>query len=239
MHRYYLSGVLVLLLLGCSPVVTHPSQVKKIEWDSRDVTAPPYRIGAGDELEIKFFATPELNETVQVRPDGKISIMFAQGIKASGKTPEALAKLIKKKIAGHVKNPDILVNVHGFASQRVYVGGEVIKPGSFQIMGRETLMQALTEAGWLTPLARRDEVVLVRRDEDGMEEVYPFNLNKMLSGEDMSEDIIVQAGDLILVPPSDSVSFDRWVDRNIRQALPFSTSAGIVYTNQYQSGVTR
>jgi polysaccharide export outer membrane protein len=228
-----------LVLLGCSPVVTHPSPFKKLESDTPDAAAAPYYIGAGDEMEIKFFSTPELNEKVQVRPDGKISIMFAQDIKAAGKTPEALAALIRKKVSAHVRHPDLVVIMRSFASQKIYIGGEVTKPGPVQLTGRETLMQALNDAGWITPAARRDEVVLVRRGGDGKEAMYSLNISKMISGEDMSQNIIIQAGDLILVPPSDPVAFDRWIDRNIRQALPFSTSASAVYTNQYQSGSSR
>jgi len=217
-----MSGI-CMLLAACGSSVVRPAPIAHLGLDIRDITAAPYVIGAGDEIEIKFFFTPELNEVVQVRPDGKISMMFAQDIKAAGKTPEQLARYITRKLAPHIKQSDLVVIMHGFGSQKAYVGGEVAKPGAVQLLGRETVLQVLSEAGWTTPAAHRDEIVLVRRAEEGEEEVYILNIGKMMTGEDMTQNVIVQAGDLILVPPSGAVVFDRWVDRNIRQAIPLPT----------------
>jgi len=235
MRYNYLKALGVLwALCGCAPVVVHPAPIQKITPPVTSTSAPAYRIGAGDEIEIKFFSTPELDTVVPVRPDGMISMMFAQDVPAAGKTPEELVAVLKKKLAPHVKQPDMAVIMHSFASQKIYVEGEVVKPGPVQLSGRETLLQALGDAGWLSPSAKRDEVVLVRRGEDNKEAVYHIDVSKMVSGEDLSQNVMMQAGDLILVPPSDATSFDRWIDKNIRQALPFSTNAGVVYTNQYQ-----
>jgi len=218
------SIIFALAASGCEPEVTHPAPVAKII--TPPVAIPPvaqptaYHIGVGDEVELKFFFTPELNDRMTVRPDGKISVMFAQDIQAAGQTAEQLAETIKYKLASHVKQLDLVVVVRTFASQKVYVGGEVGKPGPVQLMTRENLLQVINDAGWITPLASRDKVMLVRRGADGRDAIYPIDFRKILTGEDMSQNVTLQAGDLLLVPPSGTVEVDRWVDQNIRQMIP-------------------
>jgi protein involved in polysaccharide export with SLBB domain len=187
-----------------------------------------YRLGPGDELEIKFFFAPELNDRLTVRPDGKISIMFAQDIQAAGLTADELASDVRAVLAPHVKQLDLVVIVRSFASQKVYVGGEVAKPGPVPLSGNENLLQVLAIAGWMTPNGG-DTVVVVRRDSSGAEKIYPVNVAQLESGRNMEQNIVMQTGDMILVPTADIIVSDRWVDQNIRQLLPFVPSAGISY----------
>lgn len=220
----------LLCLDGCASKQTNYTPLSSIKSDPPPVAMPktPYRIGAGDELEIKFFFAPELNDRMTVRPDGKISIMFAQDIQAAGLSAEELASDIRAVLAPHVKQLDLVVIVRGFASQRVFVGGEVTKPGPIPLSGNETLLQVLATAGWVTP-AGSETAIVVRRDATGAEKIYPVNVAQLETGVDMTQNIPVQSGDMILVPPSDVVVSDRWVDQYIRQILPFTPSAGVSY----------
>jgi len=202
--------------------------LSEIERPSPEAEKTSYLIGSGDELEIKFFFTPELNERVVVRPDGKISLMFAQNIQAEGLTADELAANIRVLCAPHIKQLDLVVIVRGFASQKAFVGGEVAKPGSVLLSGNETVLQVLSDAGWMTPAAKSQKVVIVRRDA-GAEKVYLVNVSEIERGVNMSQNVAVRSGDLILVPPSDAVSADRWVDQYIRQVLPFIPSVGVSY----------
>jgi polysaccharide export outer membrane protein len=220
---------ILLILSGCADPVVNPAPLDEIKPAASNLEPAPYKIGMGDEIEIKFFFAPELNDKMQVRPDGKISIMFAQDVQAAGQTPEQLADAIKKALASHVKQLDLVVIVRNFGSQRVFIGGEVFKPGPVQLAAPESMLQVLTEAGWITPHAGPEKIILVRRNPGGKESLYPVEVDKLISGEDLSQNIIVKPGDFILVPPSDSVAADRWVDRNIRQILPFNTTAGAYY----------
>jgi polysaccharide export outer membrane protein len=224
------------VLAGCTPPVVNPVPLSNIQSAQVDEKDAPYRIGVSDEIEIKFFFAPELNEITQVRPDGNISLMFAQKVQAVGKTPEELAADIKKAVSSHVKQADLVVLMHGFGSQKIYVGGEVSHPGSLQLSGHETILQVLNDAGWLTPSADHNKAVLVRRSGDGKEQIYLIHVDQIVTGKDMAQNIYTHAGDVVLVPPSDSVSFDRWMEQNVRQALPFSASASAVYTNQSWGG---
>ncbi len=183
--------------------------------------------------------------------------MFAPHIEASGLTVAELTQNLKKALAAHVKQADMVIIVRSFASQKAFVNGEVSKPGPVLLNGPETIMQVLGEAGWMAPTAGADQVVLMRRgseetaqetdseeasktgeetgkaasDETGKineaadkEKVYRIDVSKLIDGSDMSQNILVQAGDIILVPPSGAVAADRWVDQHIRQMLPLSSS---------------
>jgi protein involved in polysaccharide export with SLBB domain len=231
-NRPYLKLLVALamtvVLAGCAQKIVNPEPLAALPAVGQSM-GTPYRIGVGDELEIKFFFAPELNDRMFVRPDGKISVMFAQDIQATGLTADELASDIRAVLAPHIKQLDLVIVVRSFASQKVFVGGEVAKPGPILLStGPETVMQVLDEAGWVTP-ASGDRVLLVRRDPAGKEKIYPVEFNKLMNGEDLGQNVLVQAGDLVLVPPSDPVTLDRWVDQNIRQALPFSTGVGVSY----------
>lgn len=225
--------VLCLLVLGglLTACASAPVQTAPLEELKAEAPAPttPYRIGIGDEVEIKFLFAPDLNDRLTVRPDGKISVMLAQDVQAAGLTTEELAANLKKKLAKQVKQLDMVVVVREFGSQRVFVGGEVNRPGPVQLVGRETLLQILNQVGWLTPEAGGDKVVVVRRAADGRENIYPVDLKRLAKGDAMEQNIVLQAGDIVLVPPSDAVEAGRWIDQNIRKILPFSTGASVVY----------
>jgi len=216
------------LLTACeSKVVTKPGSFAKLQKEAKVATRSNYKIGLGDELEIKFFFTPELNDRVTVQPDGNISIMFADDIKAVGKTTKQLTKEVKKRLAPHVKQLDLSVSVRGFGNQKVYIGGEVERAGSYPITGEQTVLQVLNEAGWIAPTGRQHEVVLIRRNAQGKEEVYPLDISHVISGEDMSKNPIVVAGDTIIVPPYGAVDSNRWMDRNVTKMLPFNMNATV------------
>ena len=225
-----IAGCVAILLAACASNDKNYTPLATIKADPPAAPAPkiPYRLGPGDELEVKFFFAPELNDRMTVRPDGKISIMFAQDIQAAGLTPDELASDIRAVLAPHVKQLDLVVIVRTFASQKAYVGGEVAKAGLVPLTGNESLLQILATAGWITPMGG-DTAVVVRRDAFGAEKIYPVNVAQLENGVDMSQNILVQSGDMILVPPSDAVVSDRWVDQNIKQLLPFSPSAGLSY----------
>ncbi|MDR3448285.1 MAG: polysaccharide biosynthesis/export family protein [Alphaproteobacteria bacterium] len=225
-----LGGLCLCGLAACAQDDRNYTPLATIKADPPPLQMPKtaYRIGPGDELEVKFFFAPELNDKLTVRPDGKISIMFAQDIQAAGLTADELASDIRAVLAPHVKQLDLVVIIRSFASQKAYVGGEVSKPGPIALTGNETLLGLLASAGWVTP-AGSDKIVVVRRDGSGEEKIYPVSLAALENGTDMAQNIPVQAGDLILVPPSSAVQSDRWVDQNIRQLIPFSTSAGVSY----------
>lgn len=219
----------VIALSGCAgTVVRNPAPHSSLTAD----TAVPanYEIGPGDEIELRFYYNPELNDRLTVRPDGKVSVGFLQDVQAAGRSPAALSQEIRSQLAPHLRQPDVVVAVRGFGSQRVYVGGEVQRPGPVQLTGRTSILQTLAEAGWVRDTARKEEVVLVRRDPAGGRKIFAIDVEKALSGEDLSQDVLLRPDDMLFVPPSAVANFDRWIDQHIRQALFFSTNAGFAVT---------
>lgn len=236
LRRSSLDGALALAaalaLSACaSPVVHNPAPHALLT--AENAVPANYEIGAGDEIELKFYYNPELNDRLLVRPDGKISVGFLQDVQAAGRTPTGLAQDIRAQLAPHLRQPDVVVSVRGFGSQRVFVGGEVARPGPVPLTSRASLLQVLTEAGWVRDTARKEELVLVRRDPAGGRKIFAIDMEKALSGEDMSQDVALRADDMLFVPPSAVANFDRWVDQHIRQALFFSTNVGASFNRNW------
>lgn len=222
--------LLTVLLSACTDLPKHTSPLSELVAQSAEPPLADYVIGVGDEVEIKFIYTTELNDRVTVRPDGKISLSMVQDIKAAGLTPKQLARLLRQRLADKVKHPELVIILRGMASQRAFVGGEVAKAGSVQLAGNETLIQALNMAGWVTPDASTSRIVLLRRYADDDQRLYIIDYEKLASGENLAMNVRVKAGDVILVPPSDITAVGRWVDKYLRKSVPFTTTAGAYYS---------
>jgi protein involved in polysaccharide export with SLBB domain len=224
-------GLLILLLLtGCAPVAKNPTP---ITYPGIQTTYPyieqEYRVQVGDQLDIKFFYNPELNEQVTIRPDGRISLQLAHEIMVAGLTPAELTDLLTKKYATEVKRPEITVIVRSFSAQRVYVDGEVAKPGMISLVGFMTVLPTISQAGGVKDSARTTEVIVIRRGADNKPLVIPVNLGKAIDGTDMSQDIILRPFDIVYVPKSPIANVNKWVDLYIRKNLPISISSGFGY----------
>ena len=183
-----------------------------------------YKIQAGDQLGIKFFYNQELNEEVTVRPDGRISLQLIPEVVAAGRTPADLAKQLRTLYSREMEDPEIAVIVRSFSAQRIYVDGEVVKPGEMPLVGRLTVLQALAQAGGATPVARLREVLLIRREADGTPRVIPLNLNRAREAKLPDQDLSLKPYDIVYVPRSAIGNVNRWVDVYIRRNIPYSFS---------------
>jgi len=160
---------------------------------------PDYRVGAGDSIAISVWKEPEVSGVVSVRPDGKISLALLNDLYVDGMTPMEIQKLVTEKLTPYITNPNVTVTVKEIRSRRVYVLGEVGRPGSYQVLQPTTILQMLTEAGGLKPYAKAKSIYLLRT-ENGRQKKYPFNYKVALKGEKMEQNILVQPGDTIVVP---------------------------------------
>jgi polysaccharide biosynthesis/export protein len=170
-----------------------------------DIDENQYVIQPGDTLSIKFFFNPELNEAdLIVRPDGHISLQLVHEVKAEGLTPAQLKALLEKKYAGQLKNPEIAVIVRSIREPyRIYVDGEVSRPGEFEIIGSLSVLQAIARAGGLKPdTAKKSDVKVIRRGLDGQAFVINIDLDKVLKQGDLSQDIRLLPYDILYVPRS-------------------------------------
>ena len=178
-----------------SPVPAMPDETVK-----KSATADPnYVIGAQDVLDINVWKEPDVSRIVPVRPDGKISLPLLNDVQAAGLTPAQLATQLTENLKKYVTNPQVTVIVTVINSQRVYILGEVTRPGAFPLIPGMSVLQALSSAGGFTQFAKVKSI-FVRRIENGKEAKYPFNYREVISGKRPEQDILLKAGDTIVVP---------------------------------------
>lgn len=157
-----------------------------------------YVIGVEDVLNVVFWNAKELSAEVLVRPDGKISLPILNDVPAAGMTPEQLAESIAKIGTKFVRDSGATVIVKAVHSRKVYVVGEVAKPGPFQLGNEMNVIQAIGEAGGFLETAKKGDVVIVR-NENGKERRYKFNYNDVVRGKNVEQNIRLLPGDTILV----------------------------------------
>jgi polysaccharide biosynthesis/export protein len=160
---------------------------------------PNYIIGAQDVLDISVWKEPEVSRTVPVRPDGKISLPLLNDVQAAGLTPTQLAAQITESLKKYVANPQVTVIVTTINSQRVYILGEVTRAGAYPLLPGMTILQALSSAGGFTQYANVKKVYLLRT-ENGKQEKHPFNYKGVLAGKNADQNLVLKAGDTIVVP---------------------------------------
>jgi polysaccharide export outer membrane protein len=157
-----------------------------------------YVIGVDDVLVVVFWKEKDLSGEVVVRPDGKISLPMLNDVPAAGLTPEQLAKVVEKVAIKYVRDPGATVIVKAINSRKVYVVGEVGRPGTFPLANEMTVLQAIAEAGGFLEHADKGDVVVVRK-EQGKERRFKFNYNEVVRGKKTQQNIRLLPGDTILV----------------------------------------
>src|SRR6202041_2990837 len=160
---------------------------------------PNYVIGGQDVLDVSVWKEPEVSRVVPVRPDGKISLPLLNDVQAAGLTPGALAQQITESLKKYVTNPQVTVIVTTINSQRVYLLGEVSRPGAFPMIPGMTVLQAISSGGGFTQYARTNKVYVLR-NENGKQVKYPFNYKEVINAKKPEQDIPLKAGDTIVVP---------------------------------------
>jgi polysaccharide export outer membrane protein len=157
-----------------------------------------YEIGPEDVLDIVVWGQAELTRTVQVRPDGRISLPLINDIRAAGLSPMALrANLTKGLVESEtIKNAEVSVMVREVHSMRVSVVGQVRMSGRFDLRNRTTVLDALAMAGGLTDFAKKDRIRVQRRD--GTIVLLPYD--RLFDESDPRVNVVLQAGDIVIVP---------------------------------------
>ena len=183
----------------------------------------PYVLQVGDELSIKFYTNPELNEDVKIRPDGMISLQLVDDVQASDLTPAQLDAELTRRYTGELADPQVSVIVKETGGQRIYVAGEVGKQGALPLLGGMTLYQALQDAGGFTETAHRKQVILIRKGPDGVPVGRAIDVRPIEDGVDPALDLPLRPLDIVFVPRSKIADVDLWVKQYIRDTLPIQT----------------
>jgi protein involved in polysaccharide export with SLBB domain len=192
--------------------------------------APPpsvYAIRPGDQLGIKFYQNKDLDEEVVVRSDGKISLQLIGDVQAAGLEPGGLARSIQTAYRSELSNPRVAVLVRKFGG-RVYVGGEVGKPGAVPLTSSLTLIQAIQQAGGFLPTAHLSQVVLIRRDPNGHPVGYAIDTRPIIGGWEPDKDVPLQPSDIAFVPRSKVADVNLFVRQYIRDNLPIEPGIGFI-----------
>lgn len=158
-----------------------------------------YILGAEDVIEISVWKEPDFSKVVTVRPDGKISLPLVGDIPAAGLTAEQLKEKIKEALTNYVEDPSVSVTVQQINSLKIFIQGEVARPGVYELKSNLTVLQAFSLAGGFTEWAKKDRVVIFRKDGERVVSI-PVNYEKIISGEDPGQNILLQRGDTIVVP---------------------------------------
>ena len=206
-----------------------PAKSASIERD-RSAPLPDYQFVAGDTIEVKFFYNPDMNEAVQIRPDGKIALPLIGDVNLKGKTVAEASRMIEELYIPHLKTPRVTIQIRAYAAQKVYVGGEVLRPGVVNLSSELTLLDAIMEAGGKKNTGSSALVILIRKTAESAPQVQKILLKA--DGSELSDpamNLLLRPYDIVLVPESKIARVDRWVDQYIRQFVPFTLYSSFSY----------
>lgn len=190
-----------------------------------------YVLQLGDALEIKFFYNPELNESVIVRPDGKISLQLIDDIHVAGLPLSALNKLLLEKYSKILRKPEIKVLVKDFGGQKVFVGGEVKSPGMIPTMGNLTVLQAIIQAGGFIETSESRSVVILR-DQGTREPIFKTVNLKKLDSQTSADDMFLKPFDIVFVPKSRIAKINQFMSQYFDKLIPVSKVVGFSWVSE-------
>src|SRR5215469_10188766 len=161
---------------------------------------PLYRLRPSDVVEISFTVAPEFNQTLTVQPDGYVMLKDAGMVAVQGLNLGQFAEAVQTAYRGYLHDPQVAVTLKDFEHPYFIVGGEVGRPGKYELRSDTTVAEAVQIAGGLTQQAKHSQIVLFRRVNDELVETRLLNLKKMLRESSLKEDVHLRPGDLIFVP---------------------------------------
>jgi len=204
--------------------------------DAPPPTTQSMTLHAGDKLELKFYYAPELNDTQQIRPDGKITLQLLGDIQASGRTPDEFSKDLQAAYAPQLKYPQVSVIVREMQTAKVYVTGEVERPGPVDLPGNMSAFDAIMASGGFSMTTAATNSVIVMRQVNGHRVGYKLDYaNSMKGGEHAEFALLPQ--DIVYVPRTAITNVDNFVEQYISNVVP---QTGFVYTSNsgnHQIGV--
>jgi len=183
---------------------------------------PLYRISKSDVVEVSFTFTPEFNQTVTVQPDGRIALRGAGAVLAEGKTAEELEESIRMAYGGLLHEPEVTVTLKEFDRPFFIASGEVARPGKYELRSPTTAAEAIAIAGGFTLQSKHSQVIVFRHVSPESVEAGVVDVKRVLKEKDLNEDLMLQAGDFLVVPKS--------LVSNVMRFMP-TTSMGMFVTS--------
>lgn len=192
-----------LMILGASRPPVHGQTQDLLEKNQAKAEVAPdnnsYLIGPEDVLYIHVWKEEALSKTMTVRIDGKISLPLIDEVQAAGLTPVQLRDNLAKRFGDFIDSPTVSVMVMEANSFKVFISGQIKKPGVYRLRNETTILQIISLAEGFTEWANQKEIIIIRK-EKGSEKRLVVNYKKIISGEDLGSNILLKSGDTIIIP---------------------------------------
>jgi polysaccharide export outer membrane protein len=217
-----------LAILGGVTGCTTAASARKFKTGDSPQLPPPQVItlSAGDQVEVKFYYSADLNEVQTIRPDGKITLQLVGDVMAAGLTPAELTVSLKALYVQRIEHPEVAVLVREQAERAVYVTGAVNRPGRIGLPGNLTAFGAISRAGGFDFNTAGPSDVVVIRQTDGVHRGWRVNLDDLLAGQSQTP-FYLQPSDIVHVPQSKITNLNHWMEQYINRMIP---QLGIRYT---------
>lgn len=190
---------------------------------------PVFVFGPGDEIEIAVWRHTDLDMQIKIGPDGAISYPLIGRMTVAGLSYPELQEVLQERISEYYLDPQVSINVLQVSSMKVYVLGDVRNPTVLQIESEMDVVGALTQAGWITEDSRTNNILLIR---GGLAEpeLFTVDLDQLLAQGDVRQNIPMEKGDILYVPPKTIVNVERFFRRIAGILSPF-VSGTVIYRN--------
>jgi polysaccharide export outer membrane protein len=163
------------------------------------ITLDDYKVNPGDVINVSVWKEEGMTSDVLIRPDGKFSFPLAGDIEARGKSVDQIREILTKRLSRYIPDLVVSVSVLQVSGNRVYVIGQVPKPGEIIVNPQIDVMQALSMAGGTTPFADANSIKILRRTQQGLITI-PFSYGDVEKGKRLEQNIMLKAGDVVVVP---------------------------------------
>jgi polysaccharide export outer membrane protein len=188
-----LSAICSINLIGCAAWAQTQAQ-------QQQDTDPSYRVQAGDLLQISVWKEPDLQREVLVQPDGRFAFPLVGSVDVQGKSVDAIKTELESRLGKLISDPVVTVSVMQISGNKVFVIGQVNKPGEFVMNRRLDVAQALSMGGGMTTFASADDIKILRRNDKGEQIAIDFDYGDIQRGKKLKQNIILQGGDVVIVP---------------------------------------
>ncbi|MCC7202132.1 MAG: polysaccharide export protein [Nitrospirae bacterium] len=242
MRKIQLTVLLFLFVYGCATtgeqhgfnnaLMEEQMQIPKVQLNE-------FIVGPGDSIEIQVWRHPDLTRAIEVQSNGFIAYPLLGDVKVAGMNLTELQQLITQHLSEYIVNPQVTIQVRLPKSQKVFVLGEVRRPGVYLLDNSMTALEAIAQAGGFTLDAKKAKVFLIRQKQGKASEPVFLDIDSTLKGKDIEQNVSLQRGDILYVPPSNLAQTDRFF-RHLAIALgPIVTlEQGIVLYPQVENVVT-
>lgn len=190
-------GLWAAAAVGCGSVCPQIPQSEKETFLSVRPEEGGYTINAGDQLQIEVWQNNQLTRQVRVRPDGKITLPLVNDVVAAGDTVPQFQKRLTERLKTYLKDPVVSITVTNFSQKQIFIQGQVRTSSAFNYTGDMYLLQAITLAGGTTPFSEGCAVVVRRKGDQFVR--YDIELEPVLMGRDLKENIQLQPGDVVTI----------------------------------------